>query len=284
MGWAYSAFLDQLVTDPDQDTASLAQSIVSSNIEKDTLIIDDRARAKYIEKVYETTDDISPAQLAAEEGKSVTLTAVDLSQIPQLLEAVNNLVQVMPGINQKNVARARSHSVAFENVFGDGKPPYIDLGHFVKLLKKESTSPKVSAAADQVRNAIKLAVLVEKHEDEKNGATGISIYFPASDLFESEGSDYESYVAIADRFAQESPWYDFLTFHYIGQPIAENYKPASKSKIIGQGKEQFKIETIELSADTSSMNTPFTLSSNVSGSQVAYMYIFTGAMMTSPGQ
>ena len=108
------------------------------------LIVDDAARAKYVAKNYEGGDGISAAQLAKEETKTVTLSAVDMGAVPDVIAVWMNLVQAMSKINQKVVAGSRSHARAYESVFGEDYPsPYIDLGNFVKLLQKDSTSERV---------------------------------------------------------------------------------------------------------------------------------------------
>ena len=46
------------------------------------------------------------------------------------------------------------------------------------------------------------AVLAEKHGPKKPGATGISIYFPISQLYRSPVAGPQSYTAVAKRFAE----------------------------------------------------------------------------------
>jgi hypothetical protein len=49
------------------------------------------------------------------------------------------------------------------------------------------------------------------------GATGVSIYFPNSQLYASPAAGAASYAGIAARFAFDSLWDDFLAFHYTGE-------------------------------------------------------------------
>jgi clostripain len=279
MGWAYSAFLNKLVKNPKQDASELAKTIVASYIEEDMLIVDDNARAKYVARTYEGGDSISAAQLVKEETKTVTLSAIDLSAIPNVMSMLDDLVQSMSKINQKVVAGSRSHARSYESVFGEDYPsPFIDLGNFVKLLQKESTSENVGKAAQQVQSAIKRAVIAEKHGPNQKGATGISIYFPNSKLFNVSGSDYATYTATADRFAATSLWDDYLTFHYTGQPIVANNTPEVGTMMVGPGAEKITVKPIELSGDVASSGNPVTLSTTVSGSNLSYLYIFTGRL------
>lgn len=276
MGWAYSAFLKQLTKNPDIDGATLGQTIVGTYIVEDTRIVDDAARARYVEQTYGDYE-MSSAEVAKEEVKTVTLSAVDLNSLPTLMAAMDNLSIALTGINQKVVAQARSHTRAFESVFGDEYPsPYIDLGSFVKLIQKKSTSPKVAAAGDAVKAALKDVVVAEKHGSSMKGSSGVSIYFPNSKLFKEDGADYDTYTRIADRFAGESLWDDFLTFHYTGQPLAKNNKPASKTRIIGPGAETVKLDPIVLSAGETQVGQSVSLTTSASGENVAYVYLFTG--------
>lgn len=277
MGWAYTSFLTELTRDPSMRGAELSSDIVKSYIAEDTLLTDDKARAKYLSEYYGSSDSLSEADLVKEETKTVTLTAVDLTQIDPLNTALNNLVQAMGGINQKMVARARTHTRAFESVFGDDYPsPYLDLGNFIKQIEKESTSPKVKTAGDAVAAALKKAVIAEKHGNSKKGSTGISIYFPNSKLFKEDFGDYEAYSRVASSFASVSLWDDFLTFHYTGQPIKANNTPAKREEIISPATGGITVDPISLSADTASVDKPVTLTTDVKGENVAYIYLFIG--------
>ncbi|KPL71986.1 hypothetical protein ADN00_15895 [Ornatilinea apprima] len=283
MGWAYTAVLEGLNENPAMGGSGLAELIVDTYIDSDSMIIDPDMRAIYLERAYDTDEDISPAALAREEKKSVTLTAVDLARVADLNASVDEMARILSdGINQKVVARARSHAQSFESVFGDDEPsPYIDLGHFVKLLKKESTSERVAAAADAIRAAIDDAVLAEKHGDEKKGATGISIYFPNSGLFEMEGSDYQTYVHVAGDFTNASLWDEFLVYHYTGEPLSESAAP--EKQVTAPGAEVVEMTEMEVSGDTASVGEPVTISTTVMGERVGYLYVFTGILGDETG-
>ncbi len=277
MGWAYSAFLSKLVKNPAIDSGELARTIVQTYIAEDTLVTDPDARANYIARAYETYGTVSADSLAEEETKTVTLAAIDLSKIPAVEDALDNLVTPMSKINQKVVAGSRSHAKSYENVFGQNIPsPYIDLGNFVKLLEKNSTSPNVGKAAQELQAAIKKAVIAEKHGPQQKGSNGISIYFPNSKLFQADGADYTTYVNTANRFAAESLWDDFLAFHYYGLEIKPENKPAANAEVSAPGAGEITINPIEVSADGASYGNPLTLTTSISGENVAYLYIFTG--------
>ncbi|GAP21320.1 clostripain-related cysteine peptidase [Leptolinea tardivitalis] len=277
MGWAYSAFLKKLTSNPKIDSGELAKSIVDTYITEDTLITDDAARAKYVSRTYETSGDIDPAVLAKEETKTVTLAAIDLSQIPGVIDSLDKLVTPLSKINQKVVAGSRSHAKAYENVFGEDFPsPYIDLGNFAKLIQKDSTSENVDKAAQVLQSAIKKAVIAEKHGPSQKGSNGISIYFPNSKLYKADGSDLATYMATAKRFASESLWDDYLAFHYTGQEIKPESKPVENAPVTAPGANKISIKPIKVTTDTASIGNPLTLSTSISGDNVSYLYIFTG--------
>ncbi len=285
MGWAYSAFLKKLTSNPKIDSGELAKTIVDTYISEDTLITDPEARAKYVSRTYETSGTVSASQLADEETKTVTLAAIDLSKIPGVVDSLDNLVTPMSKINQKVVAGSRAHAKSYENVFGENIPsPYIDLGNFAKLLEKNSTSENVGKASIELQAAIKKAVIAEKHGPNQKGSNGISIYFPISKLFQAEGADYATYTLTADRFSQESLWDDFLTFHYYGMEIKPDNKPAEDAVVTAPGASKIAISPIELSGDTASTGNPVTLSTTVQGENVSYLYIFTGRFTKNQDQ
>jgi clostripain len=277
MGWAYSAILSKLVKNPKIDPADLAKTVVDTYISEDTLITDDAARAAYVSRTYESSGDVDPAVLAKEESKTVTLAAIDLSQIPVVNDDLNNMVNALSKINQKVVAGSRSHAKAYENVFGEDYPaPYIDLSNFAKLIQKDSTSENVQKAAAELQTAIKKAVIGEKHGPNQKGSNGISIYFPNSKLYKADGSDYKTYVATAKRFATESLWDDYLAFHYTGQEIKPQNKIKEDAPVTAPGGNKIEIAKIELSGDSASKGNPVTLSTTVKGENVSYLYIFSG--------
>lgn len=275
MGWAYSAFLNKLVKDPGMAGAELAKTTVDSYIVEDSIVVDAGARAKYIASYYD--GNISIADLKNDLTKTVTLSAIDLEAMPELISSLDNLAVAMSKINQKVVAAARTRTRAFESIYSEDEPsPYIDLGHFVKLIQSGSSSKAVSQAADEVKAAMKTAVIAEMHGTSKKSSTGISIYFPTSNLFEEEGSDYATYTNIASRFSDESLWDDFLTSHYTGKTLKANNKPDRDVKMVGPGASKITISPIELSSETASEGNPSTLSSTISGDNISFIYIFTG--------
>ncbi|HEY0607818.1 MAG TPA: clostripain-related cysteine peptidase [Herpetosiphonaceae bacterium] len=283
LGWAYAAFLGDLSENPAMDGAELSKSIVRSYIDQDHQIVDDKMRAKYIERMYDYDGTMSAKEIIAEESIGITLTGLDLSAVAQLNEALDNLVITLAKAEQKDVAKARRYAQAFETVFDEEQPaPYIDLGSFANLLKKKVDDPEVSKAADELLAAIDRAVVDEKHGKGKKGATGIAIHFPNSKLYKDETSGPESYQQIASRFAEESLWDDFLAYHYTGRELPErNAKPKpapSADKVSSPGAQEIAVAPISFSADAVSPRKPVVISSEVSGDNLAFLYVFTGRL------
>ncbi len=211
VGWAYTAVLESLTADPTVDGGGLAQLIVESYIDYDMRLNDP-----------DFVGDLDPAQAAVEFFHDATLTAVDLSAIADLNTALDSFADSLTQIDQKLVARARSYAQAYESVFGDEFPsPYIDLGNFASLIAQQSNSEVVSSAAEALQAAIANAVIAERHGPGRSGSTGIAIYFPVPDMVEI-GENF-GYAEVADRFAAETNWDEFLTFHAGGgAPVSFN--------------------------------------------------------------
>ncbi len=287
LGWAYAGFLKALKENPDLSGAELARLIVRSYIQDDQRIVDDQARAELLSRgspmggLFSLLGGATAEQVAQQMEQSITLTAVDLGAIRELIDSVNDLSFSLQDANQPVVARARTYAQSFTSVFGSNVPPsYIDLGNFVQLLKKESNNRSVVQAADRVLASLDKAVIAERHGPKKPGATGVSIYFPNSQLYGSPITGPESYTAIAHRFADESLWDDFLAFHYTGRP----FEPATSAIVVPErgttigapGSGRIELSPITLSDSVAAPGRPVILSTQIRGQNVGYVYLFVG--------
>lgn len=287
IGWAYTSFLQNLAENPGIDGAELGNLIVDSYVQEDERLLDDRARADYaggsspLSSLFGGAQVMSAAQLQAQLEQDITLTAVDLSQIPVLNNAVNELAYSLQGEKQKVIARARGYSQSYTSVWGSDVPPsYIDLGNFTKMMVNENISQETIQRADAVQQAIQAAVIAEKHGSRKPGSNGISIYFPNSTLYNNDTSGPESYTRVAERFAKTSLWDDFLAFHYTNRSFdlsdAQAVLPSAGQTVRGPGQGQINISAINLSADTASPDSPVKMSATVSGDNIGYIFLFVG--------
>ncbi|MFN8454020.1 MAG: clostripain-related cysteine peptidase [Anaerolineae bacterium] len=225
LGWAYASFLSQLVEDPQMDGEQLSGLIVQSYIDQDMRIVDPEQRQQLLRQNFNYEGDADPAEVAQVMGKKITLTAVRLGAIPAINAAVDQLATTLVGVDPEAVAQARAYAQSFESVFGEGPPsPFIDLGHFLQLMIDVTNNNKnVVAATQGVAQALLDAIIAEKHGNDRPGATGFTIYFPTSDIFNA--ADNVGYTTVAQRFAESSRWDDFLAAYYTGEAPQQFNRP-----------------------------------------------------------
>jgi len=277
MGWAYQSFLSALVDNPSMTGEELAHEIVGSYIVEDERILDEDARY-----VLMGEENYTEEEAVADFFGSVTLTAVDLSQVPALVSSLNNFTDVLVDEDQPTIAEARAYAQSYESVFGDEEPAsYIDLGNFAELAGESTGSNAVVQAAINLKEAISNAVIAEVHGEDRPGSTGIAIYYPVSDLFMSEDlSGIESYQDVAGIFAAQSSWDDFLAFHYGLQeynPVTGTVAQVENvSEAVAPGAEELTMDEIEVSSETASEENPVTFSTTVYGSKIGFIYTFIG--------
>lgn len=292
LGWAYTAFLGGLRDNPEIDGAGLGKLIIDSYVEEDQRLVDSTARSESLKAgspmaslfemlAQQSGTSNSPAGMASQIKRDITLTAVDLSAIPDLNKAVNNFAYSLQREQQSVIAKVRSYTQSYTSIFGSDVPAsYIDLGNFVMLLKKNTGNSQIIKAGDAVLAAISNAVVAEKHGPGKPGSTGIAIYFPNSQLYQSPVAGPQTYTSIAGAFARQSTWDDFLEFHYTGnqfdQAVNRVAVPSSGIPVRGPGAGQISISEITTSAAEVSAGNTINLSATVTGNNVGYAYIFTG--------
>jgi hypothetical protein len=280
LGWAYAAFLGQLAQNPGMSSAQLASNIVESYIDQDQRIVDDTARRAYIQENYYSDEDISASDLVWDTTLDSTLSAINLAEIYNVNQALNQLTSALTSVNQSDVAAARSYAQSYDNIFDDDLPPsFLDLGNLALMLKEETGDPQVGLAAENLMRAIQTAVIAEKHGPERPGSTGISIYFPNSELYEwtAYEEDFYPYTVIANSFARNTTWDDYLAYHYAGQDFDVNLNEAATlsqgSTITAPGLGQIEIAPLTASANTIQMDESTVLQTSISGSNIGFVYI-----------
>ena len=287
LGWAYAGFLGRLVQAPDMNGAELGRLIVDTYIRDDQRIVDDQARAEYMRQgspmgdLFELLFEPSSEQLAERTAHNVTLTVVDLGLIPQLMSSINNLSEALAQANPSSVARAKSYAQPFTSIFGPTVPPsYIDLGSLALLAEKFTGDRYVASAVDDVMASLQATVLAEKHGPDMPGATGISIYFPVSQLYRSPVAGPQSYTAVARRFAQDSTWDDFLAYYFAGRPFEPAARtaavPAAAARYRAPGGGGIQLGSVQLSDTVAAPGKPVTMRAKVTGENAGYVYIFVG--------
>jgi hypothetical protein len=292
LGWAYTSFLSELVANPSMSGADLSQVILDTYISGDQRIVDDQARAEFAGRGQPTgglfgmlLGDVAGGptaqQVASQLEQNITLSAVDLSAIPQLMKSVNNFANEMQTVDQKAVAKIRTYTQSFTSIFGSDVPPsYIDLGHFGALFQKAGASGALGDVVNEMLAALDQAVIDETHGPKVPGSTGISIYFPVSQLYRTPEAGPQSYTQLANYFVEDSLWDDFLSFHYTGREFApETNRAASAEEAVnvrGPGAGGITVSPITLSANTAAPGRPIQMSTHIEGQNVGYVYFFTG--------
>ncbi len=279
LGWAYTGFLGDLIENPDMSGAEFSQTIVDTYITEDQRILDENARADLTGR-SRGFGLPSARQVSDQMIGNTTLSAIDLNAMPQMMNSLNELAYQLQGVDQRAVAKARTHAQGFTSIFGKSVPAsYLDLGHLAQLLAKESRDPNVAAAAEKLLTDIDRAVIAEKHGRNKSGATGLSIYFPNSQLYRSPVAGPQSYAEVADRFAAESTWDDFLAFHYTGrefQPVAQLTAPPATDRVTAPGASAISVSSLKLSADSVAPGDVTEVSADIQGDSIGNIYFFTG--------
>ena len=266
MGWAYAAFLEELVNDPDIGGAELASAIVETYLDGDI-------------KSEGDLEGLSANQ------RTMTLAAVDLEQMPTVLAALDELSVALSQAPAQPIAKARRYARSFSGYF-DERPPYnyIDLVHFAQVAKEETGDAAVGQAADLLTTAAAGAMVVERHGVDQEGAAGFSVYFPNSDLFQAVDSGHESYTAVANRFAEDSLWDEFLVAYYSGEALTapedggEVAPPPVAETILAPGESEITVSELSVSADVATIDAPVVVEATISG-DAAFVYFFVGSYL-----
>jgi hypothetical protein len=275
VGWAYAGFLRALAYKPEMSGAELSKSIVTTYIDKDLRILNDKAREKLLSR-YGLDSTISAKEIIAEFNTESTLSAVNLEAMLEVNSRLDAFVNALKDTRQKKIAEARAYTRTFTNTFDDNLPsPYLDLGHFASMVIKKSGDEKASKAASELRQAIKKAVVAEKHGSKHNGATGISIFFPVSDIYWNENVGIDIYTNLSARFVKNTLWDDFLAFHYAGQDFDQGI-PDIQKRVPAPGLgSDIQIAPLVLSSNSIAPGDSVNVQTEIRGSQIAYIYLLT---------
>jgi hypothetical protein len=275
LGWAYASFLGELSANPGLDARDLGRAIVESYIVQDTRITDDDARAELVAESFDYDDATSAEEVAAAFGDDITLAAYDLRQLPTLLQAFDSFIVALSEADQELVAGAKRYAQSFENVFDEDLPPsYLDLGHFAAVVVEQTGDEALSSANDALQLALGETVIANRFGPARPGATGLSIYFPVSELYESTLAGADVYRQVAAQFSATTRWDDFLALHYYGVALGE--APAASAQLNSPGANEIIVSEIALSDDMVNVADSITLSAEVRGEQIGFIYTFTG--------
>lgn len=187
-GWNYTLWLDDLVKNPDMSPLYLSKSIVAS-----------------YQQTYPFTS-------------SVTLSCIDLSLIPELLDQLEILSQsLISKLNPEyaNIKSARSNCLKYARDLP--RINSIDLSLFLYQLTKTTGDTQLKETSNKIRSIINLMVVSNffsgDHSFKENipsfGSFGLAIYFPSDKLLSDEAyTDANTYYPI--QFVRDYSWDNFL--------------------------------------------------------------------------
>ncbi len=187
---------------------------------------------------------------------SVTLSAFDLHKVPAITQRFDELTLALQDNlvdGYKTIAKARTYAATYAS--DDNDYSAIDLGHFAQMIARESSSDVVIEAAMALDEAIVDARIIQGNGKDHPDGTGLTFYFPRKQKYYDEGYLDQSVLA------QQTEWADFLAAYY-GAGRRTN-KSATATKPV-------------LSAPVASTAAALTISAEVSGADVAYVYYFVG--------
>jgi len=280
-GWAYTSFLSALTVQPEMSGAELARAIVNSYIDEDQRIRNDEARKSLLSS-YGLADELTADALAAEMGLTITIAAVDLSGLQQVNDALGLFLFALKDIDQSKVAEGRAYTQAFYNVFGDEHPsPYLDLENFGNFMVEITNDQNVRQGFHDLQGAISAAVIAERHGNQRPGARGLSIYFPASELYWNEEFGYAYYAQASSRSADQTLWDDFLAYHYAGQEFGLG-TPSKESRLPGPGSAQVNIAPLNITPALISPQDVVNIQTEIAGDNIANIYLV--AMLKHEGR
>jgi clostripain len=282
LGWAYTKFLNDLNRNPQMDGGTLAKAIVNGYIDKDQLIVDDRARKIFVKREFDFEGDTTAEEVAEIKRRDTTLAAIDLAAIPTVLSALDDFAAALSKVDQQSVSQARTYAQSYESVFGSDVPAsYLDLDHFAQMAAQISGDSDVSASAKALSAAIATAVIAERHGPKRPGSAGIAIYFPVPELFKME--DNLGYTDVVDEFAARSQWPQFLAFHAASGVRSDSFSNSGSNKTsratVVTPPKPLDVAPIKLSAEIARPNQPVSLRTKVTGERLAYLYTFVGRVL-----
>ncbi|MHC1782572.1 MAG: clostripain-related cysteine peptidase [Anaerolineaceae bacterium] len=273
LGWAYADFLGSLTGNPNMNGEDLARGIVDSYVSQDQRFLNDEARKEMLSN-YGYSKEMSAEDFAREQSTEITLSAIDLSALSNLNTALNNLLIALKTIDQQKVAEARSYAQAFANVFDDNFPsPYLDLMNLSNIIAQTAGDENVNQAVAKLKAELEQVLVAEKHGELYPGASGISIYFPVSDLYWGDtAAGFDNYTFVASRFAEKALWDDFLAFHYAGQDFGLG-NPDEEARPPAPGASKISISKLTISTENLSQETPrINVHAEITGDKVGYIY------------
>ena len=178
-GWPYHYFLYDLYFNPTMSPSAMCSTVV------------------YNYSLYDVPS-----------SNNQTLSAVDLSQIDQVISSLNSFCSEL--VNNGIWSEMKTYFPKAER-FGQNDPFY-DLYDLANLAWMNLTGQGIINASSALKSAINNAIISEWHEYEHPDAHGLSICFPQSKY----SSDAYEYINGNIDFIPETNWTNFLQYYWGG--------------------------------------------------------------------
>jgi len=171
------------------------------------------------------------AQAEAENTENVTLSVVDLAQIPPLVNALENLTNTLKSggtatIQSLQAARAKAEEYSPSIKEPTESEDMVDIGDLMKKLKQ--ADPNLSSVANEVLTALNNAVVYNIKDQTRPNATGISMFIPHN-KFENEDVVFnaldEHYLPIDFSTTIKS----FVNENYVEVVLSDNNPPSGEA-------------------------------------------------------
>ena len=173
-GLPYNEVLQELANNPDYNATEFGKIFVNA-----------------FENEYNTEAD-------------VTLAALDLTKLPDFIQALNDFVAVAQN-DWSSVQTARASSHEF-NAAG-----HIDLYQLIEDVRNNTSDTELETKCDEVMSQFKAMVLKEFHDSDRSFAHGLAIYFP--ERAKSNAGFDRFYLDQVHNFLQNN-WDEFLLSYF----------------------------------------------------------------------
>lgn len=157
-----------------------------------------------------------------ERGATLTMSAVQLSELPRLQNAVDELARALAEhLDDAQTILAVAQGAAHAPSFADTDRDFfgmIDLRSLLLIVQKMAKSPEVVHSAQQAQQALEDAVLERFAGQDVPSVGGLSVFFPT--LPRILDFYVHGYGDVLEPMpgAEESPWIQFLTQYYEALP------------------------------------------------------------------
>jgi hypothetical protein len=161
-GWPYDTVLSELIRTPSFEGMDFAKL-----------------------SVYKYEEDYADQQ-------GTTLSAIDLSKISNLTDAVNQLANSTISMSDQDKIQLLNIGLSSQKADSGGYSDFHDLGDFAKLINTQLSDSSIKSDATAISAALQATVIAEYHDPTFPGATGLTIWIPNETQYLSGISTYRT--------------------------------------------------------------------------------------------